>query len=67
MVRASDFRSSGRGFDSWLGHYRVTILGRLFTLIFLLSPINIIWYCPMGGDASSAAGKLTVGLVSHRP
>jgi len=30
-VRASDLRSSGRGSDSWSGHYQVTTLGKLFT------------------------------------
>ena len=31
MVRASDLRSSGRGFDSRSGRYQVTTLGKLFT------------------------------------
>ena len=31
MIRASDLRSSGHGFDSQLGRYQVTTLGKLFT------------------------------------
>jgi len=31
MVRASDLRSSGHGFDSQSGRYHVTTLGKLFT------------------------------------
>jgi len=62
----------GRGFDSWSVWCCVTTLGKLFTPLYLchqpvcsVSPTSIL--VPVNWRWRSAAGKVTVGLASHRP
>jgi len=49
--RALDLRSTGRGFNSCSRQSCVTTLGKVIYTYVPLSPSNITWYRPRGGDA----------------
>ena len=55
MVRASDLRSSGRGFDSRSGRYKVTTLGKLLK-------VKGAYRSLCGNPSQSYGASLAIGL-----
>ena len=70
MGRASDLRSTGRGFISYSGQKLRNYLGQVVHTYVPLSPSSITWYRPKGSDALQLAesnGSLPLGgLPVHR-
>ena len=62
MVKALDFRSRGRRFNSRQFHVHVTILGRLFTHTYA-SDIKQYKLILAEGRRRFATGKVTAGLA----
>ena len=70
MAKTLDLQCRGRKFDSWLLHYNITTLGKLFTCVFL-SPGSINWYWShgIGTDALHTGGSRRSDIalaVCHR-
>ena len=67
VVRALDWRSRDRGFDSRPVCYRVTTLGQLFTPMCFCHQAVLFGTGQRAVTLCTAAGKVTVGLASHWP